>query len=137
MVAVVIVTIAALGIMVGTVHAKGELRALQVRERATFLLENYTDYWRGRVADGNISPAERNAGVAGETVYLYGDANSEDKVVGKLYYDIYPEPSKYAEKMIERFRVATRIEWDDHVFSKNNVQKERRLETVMVEFKFQ
>ena len=52
MTAVVIISIAALGILMGAVHARGQLHALQVKERATEELLNYMEYWKGRIADG-------------------------------------------------------------------------------------
>ena len=58
MTAVVIISIAALGILMGAVHARGELHALEVKERATEELLNYMEYWKGRIADGVLSSSE-------------------------------------------------------------------------------
>ena len=55
MVAVVIISITALGIMHGTIHSRGMLRSIEIRERATEELANYMEYWQGRVADNKLS----------------------------------------------------------------------------------
>lgn len=135
MVAISIVSIAAVGIMIGTVHAKGELRALQVREKATDKLSGYTEYWKGRIASGTLSTLEKAGDLSGEKVILIGDDNNQI-VTGKLFYDIEPEPSNHMPPYLTRMRLKTWIEWDDHVFTKNKAIKTRRLETVMIEFKF-
>ncbi len=136
MVAVVIVSIACVGIMMGTVHAKGELRALQVEELAVNQLTNYLEYWKGRVASKTISPAEMAGDFVGKEVTLSGEKNSNEEVKAKLYYNIEPEPSNYAKPFFSRYRVSAWIEWENFVFSKNVKNRSKRLETVMVVFKF-
>jgi Tfp pilus assembly protein PilV len=59
MTATVIISIACIGLLMGIVHGRSELHSLQVKERATEELLNYMEYWKGRVADGNLSPSER------------------------------------------------------------------------------
>ena len=88
MTAVVIISIAALGILMGAVHARGELHALEVKERATEELLNYMEYWKGRIADGVLSSSEWSGDLQGDQIYLYGNAQSSYKVRATLYYDI-------------------------------------------------
>ena len=57
MTATLIISIACIGLLMGVVHARSELHSLQVKERATEELLNYMEYWKGRVADGNLSPS--------------------------------------------------------------------------------
>ena len=55
MIAILIITLTALGLMYGTVHAHGELRALEFKERATEELTSHLEYWKGRVISDDIS----------------------------------------------------------------------------------
>ena len=50
MTATVIISIAAVGLLMGVVHARGELHALEVKERASEELLNYMEYWKGPVS---------------------------------------------------------------------------------------
>ena len=59
MTATVVISIACVGLMMGVVHARGELHSLEIKERATEELLNYMEFWKGRVADGRLSPSER------------------------------------------------------------------------------
>ena len=45
MTATVIISIAAVGLLMGVVHARGELHALEVKERASEELLNYMEYF--------------------------------------------------------------------------------------------
>ena len=47
MTATVIISIACIGLMMGVVHARGELHSLEMKERATEELLNYMEYWKG------------------------------------------------------------------------------------------
>ena len=76
MIGVVIVSVAAYGLILGATHARGELRAIAVRERAIDELVGYVEYLKGRVADGNMTISEQSGEFMGETVYLWGDFNS-------------------------------------------------------------
>ena len=88
MTATVIISIAAVGLLMGVVHARGELHALEVKERASEELLNYMEYWKGRIADGAISPSELAGDLEGDEIYLVGSAQSRYKIRAKLYYDI-------------------------------------------------
>ena len=48
MTATVIISIACVGLLMGVVHARGELHSLEIKERATEELLNYMEYWKGR-----------------------------------------------------------------------------------------
>ena len=68
MTATVIISIACVGLMMGVVHARSELHSLEIKERATEELLNYMEYWKGRVADGNLSPTERAGDPDGQEI---------------------------------------------------------------------
>ena len=85
MTATVIISIAAVGLLMGVVHARSELHALEVKERATEELLNYMEYWKGRIADGAISLSEMAGDGDGDEIYLFGNAQSKYKVKANLY----------------------------------------------------
>ncbi|NQV38442.1 MAG: prepilin-type N-terminal cleavage/methylation domain-containing protein [Candidatus Marinimicrobia bacterium] len=136
MVGVVIVAIASIGIMMGTVHAKGELRALQIEELAVNQLSNYLEYWKGRVATKTFSSVEKAGDYVGKQIFLIGEPNSDGSVKAKLYYDISNEPSNYNPAFFDRYRVEAWIEWDNYIFNREVKKRSKRLETVMIVFKF-
>ena len=138
MTAVVIISIAALGILMGAVHARGELHALEVKERATEELLNHMEYWKGRIADGVLSSSEWSGDLQGDQIYLFGNAQSSYKVKATLYYDINklegttePGPTDF-----RRYQLDCWIKWKDYLQTpanrwSNKVEKERKLSTVM------
>ena len=141
MTAVVIISIAALGILMGAVHARGELHALEVKERATEELLNYMEYWKGRIADGVLSSSEWSGDLQGDQIYLYGNAQSSYKVRATLYYDIDKLDSytEHGPTDFKRYRLECWIKWKDFLQTPGNrwsdkVEKERRLSTVMAVF---
>tara|TARA_B100000902_G_scaffold56749_1_gene63585 strand:+ start:619 stop:1098 length:480 start_codon:yes stop_codon:yes gene_type:complete len=141
MTAVVIISIAALGILMGAVHARGQLHALQVKERATEELLNYMEYWKGRIADGVLSSSEWAGDLQGDQIYLYGNAQSDYKIKANLYYDIerLQGSTQYGPTDFKRYRLDCWIKWKDYLQSpanrwSNRVEKERKLSTVMAVF---
>ena len=141
MTAVVIISIASLGILMGAVHARGQLHALQVKARATEELLNYLEYWKGRIADGVMSSSEWSGDLQGDQIYLFGNAQSEYKVKATVYYDI-DQLYKYTDHGptdFKRYRLECWIKWKDFLQTpanrwSNKVEKERRLSTVMAIF---
>ena len=141
MTAVVIISIASLGILMGAVHARGQLHALQVKERATEELLNYMEYWKGRIADGVMSSSEWSGDLQGDQIYLFGNAQSAYKVKATVYYDI-DQLDKYTDHGptdFKRYRLECWIKWKDFLQTpanrwSNKVEKERRLSTVMAIF---
>ena len=85
MTATVIISIAAVGLLMGVVHARGELHALEVKERASEELLNYMEYWKGRIADGAISPSELAGDLEGDEIYLVGSAQSRYKILSLIH----------------------------------------------------
>ncbi|NQU67376.1 MAG: hypothetical protein HQ510_05480 [Candidatus Marinimicrobia bacterium] len=141
MVGVVIVAIACVGIMMGTVHARGELRRIQIEEFAMDHLVNYMEYWKGRVASGTVSSVNLGGDFAGKTIFLLGYHNpvqgwNEDEfLTAKLYYDIDTEPSIHdPNPPFKRFRITTWIEWQDHVYSREDILRKKQIESVMTLF---
>ena len=72
MTATVIISIACIGLMMGVVHARGELHSLEMKERATEELLNYMEYWKGRVADGSLTAYELAGDPDGDEIFLIG-----------------------------------------------------------------
>ena len=141
MTAVVIISIAALGILMGAVHARGELHALEVKERATEELLNHMEYWKGRIADGVLSSSEWSGDLQGDQIYLFGNAQSRHKVKATLYYDInkLENTTEYGSTDFRRYQLDCWIKWKDYMQTPANrwsdkVEKERRLSTVMAVF---
>ncbi len=137
MVAVVIISITALGIMYATVHARGMLRSLELRERATEELTNYIEYWQGRVADDRLSMVEKAGDNLGKQIYLVGNSNSNLKVPAKLYYNLVKQNSKYNSPVYNAYKIKVWITWQDYFLQEDDpyfgdVVHERILETVMI-----
>jgi len=139
MVAVVIISITALGIMHGTIHSRGMLRSIEIRERATEELANYMEYWQGRVADNKLSVIELAGNYVGKRVYLVGDSNSSIKIPAMLYYSLQRQNTNVNNPDYEAYRIKVWIQWQDYFLQKgdtheNDLVHERILETVMIAY---
>ncbi|HIA93724.1 MAG TPA: hypothetical protein EYO16_00415 [Candidatus Marinimicrobia bacterium] len=141
MTATVIISIACIGLLMGIVHARSELHALEVKERATEELLNYMEYWKGRVADGQLSPSERAGDLDGDEIYLVGSQGQQYTIKAKLYYDLdkLNNNTKYGETALTRYELKCWIKWSDYFATPpsryaGRVGKERRLSTIMTVF---
>ena len=141
MTATVIISIACIGLLMGVVHARSELHSLQVKERATEELLNYMEYWKGRVADGNLSPSERAGDPDGDDVYLVGDLGKKHSIRAKLYYDLdrLDRFNDFGSTDFNRYELKCWIRWDDRFITPpgsyaGNVVQERKLSTIMTVF---
>ena len=141
MTATVIISIACIGLLMGIVHGRSELHSLQVKERATEELLNYMEYWKGRVADGNLSPSERAGDPDGDDVYLVGDLGKKHSIRAKLYYDLdrLDRFNDFGSTDFNRYELKCWIRWDDRFITPpgsyaGNVVQERRLSTIMSVF---
>ena len=85
MTATVVISIACIGLLMGVVHARSELHSLEVKERATEELLNYMEYWKGRIADGNLSPSERAGDPSGDEIYLVGSQGEQYTIKARMY----------------------------------------------------
>ena len=141
MTATVIISIACIGLLMGVVHARSELHSLQVKERATEELLNYMEYWKGRVADGNLSPSERAGDPDGDDVYLVGALGKKNSIRAKLYYDLdrLDRFNDFGSTDFNRYELKCWIRWDDRFITPpgsyaGNVVQERKLSTIMTVF---
>ena len=141
MTATVIISIACIGLLMGVVHARSELHSLQVKERATEELLNYMEYWKGRVADGNLSPSERAGDPDGDDVYLVGDLGKKHSIRAKLYYDLdrLDRFNDFGSTDFNRYELKCWIRWNDRFITPpgsyaGNVVQERKLSTIMTVF---
>ena len=141
MTATIIISIACVGLMMGVLHARNELHSLEMRERATEELLNYMEYWKGRVADGNLSPSERAGDPDGEEIYLVGGLNQKISIKAKRYYDLRRLNgfNDFGSTDFSRYELECWIRWGDRFLSPENrysgsVVHERRLSSIMTVF---
>jgi len=141
MTATVIISIACIGLLMGVVHARSELHSLQVKERATEELLNYMEYWKGRVADGNLSPSERVGDPDGDEVYLVGALGKKNSIQARLYYDLdrLDGFNDFGTTDFTRYELECWIRWNDRFITPpgsyaGDVVQERKLSTIMTVF---
>ncbi len=134
LVGVVIVSIAALGLLMSAAHARGELQALAIKERAVDQLIGFIEYMKGRIADGNLTITEKAGDFLGETVYLIGDANTDISVPAIIYYDHITPVYTDSASSINRYLLHAWIEWQDFSTPRNKYIKRADMEMVMMEF---
>lgn len=141
MTATVIISIACIGLLMGIVHGRSELHSLQVKERATEELLNYMEYWKGRVADGNLSPSERVGDPDGDEVYLVGALGKKNSIQARLYYDLdrLNGFNDFGSTDFTRYELECWIRWNDRFITPpgsyaGNVVQERKLSTIMTVF---
>jgi len=141
MTATVIISIACVGLMMGVVHARSELHALEVKERATEELLNYMEYWKGRIADGNLSPSERAGDPDGNDIFLVGSQGERYQIKAKIYYNLtrLNKFNDYGSTDFSRYELECWIKWSDYLATPpsryaGRVLKERRLSTIMTVF---
>ena len=143
MTATVVISIACIGLMMGVVHARGELHSLQTKERATEELLSYMEYWKVRIADGSLSVYELAGDPDGDEIYLVGGINQKNSIKAKLYYDLRRLNSfnDYGITDLTRYELECWVRWNDRFVSPqgryaNSATHERRMSTIMTEFSF-
>ena len=141
MTATVIISIACIGLMMGVVHARGELHSLEMKERATEELLNYMEYWKGRVADGSLTAYELAGDPDGDEIFLIGGLGQKNSIEARLYYDFRRLNSfnDYGTTDMTRYELECWIKWGDRFTSPSgryagNTGYERRISTIMTEF---
>ena len=140
MTATVIISIACIGLMMGVVHARGELHSLEMKERATEELLNYMEYWKGRVADGSLTAYELAGDPDGDEIFLIGGLGQKNSIEARLYYDFRRLNSfnDYGNTDMTRYELECWIKWGDRFTSPTgryagNTGYERRISTIMTE----
>ena len=141
MTATVIISIACIGLMMGVVHARGELHSLEMKERATEELLNYMEYWKGRVADGSLTAYELAGDPDGDEIFLIGGLGQKNSIEARLYYDFRRRNSfnDFGTTDMTRYELECWIKWGDRFTSPigryaGNTGYERRISTIMTEF---
>ena len=141
MTATVIISIACIGLLMGVIHARGELHSLEMKERATEELLNYMEYWKGRIADGSLSAYELAGDPDGDGIFLVGGFGQKNSVEARLYYDFRRLNSfnDYGTTDMTRYELKCWIRWSDRFTSPTNrysgkTGHERRISTIMTEF---
>ena len=115
----VIISIACVGLMMGVVHARGELHSLEIEERATEELLNYMEYWKGRIADGSLSVYELAGDPDGDEIFLVGGMGQRILLRQRLYYDLRRlNPfNDYGNTDLTRYELECWIKWGDRFTS--------------------
>ncbi|MEC8839093.1 MAG: prepilin-type N-terminal cleavage/methylation domain-containing protein [Candidatus Neomarinimicrobiota bacterium] len=134
MIGVLIVSIAAYGMVVGATHARGELRAIAVKERATEELLSFVESMKGRIADGKLSIIESSGNLQGETIYLFGNQHSQTKLAAKIFYEPVTKLLTDSTSNVDRYLLKSWIEWEDFSTPSRKVVKREDIEMVMMEF---
>ena len=141
MTATVIISIACIGLMMGVVHARGELHSLEIKERATEELLNYMEYWKGRIADGKLSPYELAGDPDGDAIFLVGGLGQKNSIEARLYYDFrrLNNFNDYGTTDMTRYELECWIKWGDRFTSPTgryagDTGYERPLSTIMTKF---
>lgn len=134
MIGVVIISVAAYGMVLSATHARGVLRALAIKERAVDELIGYVEHMKGRIADGNLTITEKSGDFMGETVFLYGNDNSDVKIPAKIYYENITPVFTDSVSYIDRYLLHAWIEWEDFSTPKTKFTKRADIEMVMLEF---
>ncbi len=141
MTATVVISIACIGLMMGIVHARGELHSLEIKERATEELLNYMEFWKGRVADGRLSVSERAGDPNGDSIYLVGGLNQKNSIEAKLYYDLRRLNgfNDFGVTDFTRYELECWIKWSDRFASPTSrysggANRERKISTIMTVF---
>jgi prepilin-type N-terminal cleavage/methylation domain-containing protein len=134
MIGVLIVSIAAYGMVVGATHARGELRAIAVKERATEELLSFVESMKGRIADGKLSIIERSGNLQGETIYLFGNQHSQTKLAAKIFYEPVTKLLTDSTSNVDRYLLKSWIEWEDFSTPSQKVVKREDIVMVMMEF---
>lgn len=134
LVGVLIVSIAAYAMVVGATHARGELRAIAIKERATQELLSFVETMKGRIADGNLSIIERAGNLQGKTVYLFGDQFEKTKLPATIYYNPITLVQTDSTSNIDRYLLKAWIKWEDFSTPSQKAVKREEIEMVMMEF---
>ena len=99
------------------------------------------EHWKGRIADGNLSPTDKLGDDSGKEIYLFGDAQSDQKVTANLFYSMEKQDSQYDDVDYLSFHLKVWVRWKNFMnipenTGNQNPQKEheRILETVMLVF---
>ena len=140
MLAVVIITITSMGLMYGVVHARSELRSLEIKERASEELYNYMEHWKGRIASGKLSISDISGDYLGKEIYLIGDEDEQSgtKVMAKIYYSMDEVNTSYNNNSYEAYSLKVWIKWSDFMMKPDrdnqdtHKEHERTLETVIM-----
>ena len=141
MTATVIISIACIGLMMGIVHARSELHSIEIKERATEELLNYMEYWKGRVADGNLSAYEIGGDLDGYEIFLVGGSGQKNSIEARLFYTLRRLEgfNDYGSTDFKRYELKCWIKWGDRFTSpvgtySGKTGYERRISTIMTEF---
>lgn len=134
LVGVLIVSIAAYAMVVGATHARGELRAIAIKERATQELLSFVETMKGRIADDQLSVTERMGDLQGKTVYLFGNQFETTKLPATIYYNPITLVQTDSSSNIDRYLLKAWIKWEDFSTPSQKVAKREDIEMVMMAF---
>ena len=97
------------------------------------------EHWKGRIASGNLSTTDKLGDYSGREIYLFGDAQANEKVTAKLFYTMEKQDSQYNDENYESYHLKVWVQWKNFMNTPesavhHSIQKEheRILETVML-----
>lgn len=134
MIGVVIISVAAYGMVLSATHARGVLRTITIKERAVDELIGFVEHMKGRIADGNMTLSEKSGDFMGETVYLFGNEQNDVKIPAKIFYENITPVFTDSISYIDRYLLHAWIEWEDFSTPRTKVVKRADIEMVMLEF---
>ena len=119
-------TLAALAIIIGSVHAKKVINDIRLKQYAFEILKNHTEFWKGKIAAGDIpyslTECETN-------ICLIEDENDECLFpANELCYELQ-QPS-IGNSNANRWELITNIKWNNI----NKVEKELSFYVIQMVF---
>ena len=119
-------TLAALSIIIGSVHAKKVINDIRLKQYAFQTLRNHTEFWKGKIAAGDIPYALSECE---KDVCLIKDENDECLFpANELCYELdHPD---IGNSNSNRWELITSIKWDNI----NQVEKELSFYVIQMVF---
>ncbi|MBS1272117.1 MAG: hypothetical protein MAGBODY4_01255 [Candidatus Marinimicrobia bacterium] len=128
MVTVLIISIAAIGMMQGIAYARGMLRSVKIENQALDALNRYMEEYRGVIAafGGNMSSYIAQPRTPREVVLLEDPNNTGNNVYGYIYRETVEDIQPYNMNNQAFYHLKTWIEWDE--YPNDQITQRRKLE---------
>ena len=119
-------TLAALAIIIGSVHAKKVVNDIRLKQYAFEILKNHTEFWKGKIAAGDIPYSLTEC----ETdICLIEDENDECLFpANELCYEL--QQPNIGNSNANRWELITNIKWNNI----NQVEKELSFYVIQMVF---
>ena len=120
---ILVASIAAGGIIIGSVHAKKTLNDLRLKQLAYEKLTSHTEYWKGKIAAGDIPSTLSNC-----TENIVLKETTQNDWNATLCYDL--DQPFVGNSNAKRWELLTTIKWD------NTSQIEKELSFFVIQMVF-